>query len=149
MRNISFSMCIVILLLSVSTIVSAMDITGTWEGYYSTSLVGSTDIKLKLTQSGKRINGTVKGSNGMKGKINGKKTGDNTVKFKITTTTRNCPGTFNGKAIVYNPGKKKLQIENTQFDLKSATSATMNITFTGKDCLGTHKNGKGTVYLVD
>ena len=84
------------------------------------------------------------------GKVTGKISGK-TLKFKIKTTTKNCKGSFKGTAtITVNDENnqvlpKKLQMEGTQFDLRSSTSMYMEFTLTGKDCLGKHKNGEGYV----
>jgi hypothetical protein len=105
------------------------DVTGTWEGYFSSSLT-STDITMKLKQSNNIIKGRVKGSYGFRGKVRGKLS-ENTIKFTIIETTRNCGGSFKGTATINGSGDE------------------MDFTFTGKDCSGIHKDGEGIIYLSD
>ena len=127
-----------------------IDITGNWKGYFSTSLIDSDTIYLKLEQFKKSVNGTMSTGEGGRGKVAGKISGK-TIKFKIKTTTRKCKGSFKGTATITVNDEhnqvlpKKLQTEGTQFDLRSSTSMYMEFTLTGKDCLGKHKNGEGYV----
>ena len=131
-----------------------IDITGYWKGYFSTSLIDSQTVSFKLTQFKKSVNGTLQTGGtggGARGIVTGKVNGD-IFKFKVKETTKKCKGTFKGTAtITANDNdtqvlpKNKLQIESTQFDLRSSTSMYMEFTLTGRDCLGKHKNGEGYV----
>lgn len=132
-----------------------IDITGNWKGYFSTSLIDSQTISENLKQFKKSVNGTLRTGGtggGARGIVTGKVNG-NIFKFKLKETTKNCRGTFKGTATIAVSNKdtqvfpkNKLLIEGTEFDLRSSTSMYMEFTFTGKDCLGKHKNGEG--YLI-
>jgi hypothetical protein len=128
-----------------------IDITGNWEGYFSTSLIDSETVYLDLEQFKQRVDGTLRTGGGARGIVTGKVNGD-IFKFKVKETTKKCKGTFKGTATITANNndtqvlpKNKLQIESTQFDLRSSTSMYMEFTLTGKDCLGKHKNGEGYV----
>lgn len=109
---------------------SDYDITGTWKGRFSTNLVSYVSVKLNLKQEGTRVKGTFRGSGGQKGKIRGRFKGEK-LNFTIQTTTSGCSGRFSGAARLNENGD------------------TMRFNFTGSDCAGTHKNGRGTVYLQE
>lgn len=121
-----------------------VDVTGTWSGTYSTSLVPLTTVTLNLIQqaasttsmsityadkSTKRFVQTAANVTGtfitpdVEGTVNGTISG-NTITFTLNQTTASCLGTFSGTATV--------------------TDNTMTFTFTGSDCLGTHTDGQGT-----
>jgi len=127
-----------------------INITGTWRGYYSTSLVDSDSCSFFLKQFKKRVDGTMSTGEGGSGNVTGKISGK-TFKFKVRQTNKKCKGSFKGIATITIDNdtqvlqKNKLQIENTQFDLRSSTSMSMEFSFTGKNCLGKHKNGEGYV----
>ncbi len=99
-----------------------VDVTGTWSGTYSTSLVPSGSITLNLTQSDADVTGTYITTEGNAGTVNGTVSG-NTLNFTFTQTTPSCTGTFSGTATI--------------------NGNTATFTFTGSDCLGSHTNGQG------
>lgn len=104
-----------------------VDVTGTWEGTYSTSLIPFAQTTFTLTQSGSNVTGTYSTSTGVGGEATGSFSGrinENTITFTLNQTTPECPGTFSGIATV--------------------TGNTMNFTFTGSDCMGYHADGRGS-----
>jgi hypothetical protein len=102
-----------------------VDVTGTWNGIYSSSLVSSAQLTLILTQSGSTVSGTYTSSVGGVGTVSGNVEGSTINNFVLTLTNPNCKGSFNGTAVV--------------------SADTINFDFTGNDCQGTHTNGHGFV----
>ena len=128
MKNISFSLCIVILLLSVSTIVSAMDITGTWEGYFKSNL-GYAEVTMDIEQNDGTLSGSWEASSGGYGSLSGQISGKS-VKFSLNNEAEDCTGKFTGKG--------KL----------SSNGNIISFSFSGKDCLGRYR-GSGKIYFQD
>ena len=111
-----------------TTTTTAVGVTGTWVGTYTTSLVDLTQITLLLTQSGANVTGTYLTETGFGGEGGGTYTGiasGDVITWTVNQTTPpECTGTFSGTSIV--------------------TGNTMSLTFTGTDCDGFHNNGQGT-----
>ncbi len=100
---------------------------GTWKGYYSSSILSSTSVTVKLKKkSSTKYSGTYKAGNGAKGKIILKIKDSGEQRIKMKSTTSGCSGSYRGN-ITYNDGSY------IEFD------------FTGNDCSGSHKNGEGYV----
>lgn len=100
---------------------------GTWKGYYSSSILSSTSVTVKLKKkSSTKYSGTYKAGNGAKGKIILKIKDTGKQRIKMKSTTSGCSGSYRGN-ITYNDGSY------IEFD------------FTGNDCSGSHKNGEGYV----
>ena len=102
-----------------------IDVTGTWYGTYSTSRVPSASITFHLTQSEANLTGTYSASTGASGTITGTVSGNNIGNFSLNQTLPSCTGSFTGTA--------------------TGTGDTMDFTFSGSDCLGSHTNGQGRV----
>ena len=96
---------------------------GRWTGTYSSNLISSVSAIFDISHTGSTITGTYSASNGAAGTITG--TVATTITFALTQTISACPGSFTGEGTV--------------------NVDTMNFTFSGTDCLGTHSNGKGRV----
>ena len=110
---------------SINIIVSGIpDISGNWGGHYSTNLISSNINFVELAQSGTYFSGTFNDSQGTIGTISGEYNG-NAFNFIMTQTNSTCSGSFNGTAHI--------------------NGNTLTFTFTGYNCLGTHKNGTGTL----
>lgn len=106
---------------------AAVDLSGTWNGTFKSSLVSQTAGVLTLTQSGTNVTGTYNiPSNGAGGTVSAQVFG-RTVRFTMTQTTpASCPGTFTGHAVLM--PSPELLVYN----------------YTGSDCLGTHITGNGS-----
>lgn len=102
---------------------SQINLTGTWIGTYSTSLIATSDVTFNLTQTEAQYSGTYYSTNKSQGTITGT-ISNSTMAFSLHQTTVNCNGDFSGSATV--------------------TNDTMRFSFTGSDCLGYHANGTGT-----
>ena len=102
-----------------------VDVTGTWNGIYSSSLVSSAQLTLILTQNGSTVSGTYTSSVGGVGTVSGNVESNTINNFVLTLTNPTCKGSFSGTAVV--------------------KGDTINFDFTGSDCWGTHTNGHGTV----
>ena len=106
---------------------ATVSLTGTWTGSLRSSLVAQSTASLTFAQSGNNITGTYSvSSTGAGGTISGVVLG-RTARFTLTQTApANCPGTFNGHAVV------------------SDTPVTLLFYYAGTDCLGTHTGGTGS-----
>lgn len=71
-------------------------LTGTWNGTFSTSYVGTTTVSFTIVQSGNAVTGNWYASNGARGTVSGTVTG-NSLSFTIINTS-NCSGTYTGTA---------------------------------------------------
>ena len=101
------------------------NVTGTWDGTFSSSLVSSTAGTFVLAQSGATVSGTWNFANGGVGTISGTVVG-NMGKVSIVETTPGCTGTFAGRA-----------------SLHTSPSPVLFIGWAGSDCLGTHHHAGG------
>jgi hypothetical protein len=116
---------------SVTVTVGEVDVTGTWSGTYSTSIIPSAQVTYTIIQSGTDVTGTYSTSTGVGGTGGGTYSGTlsgNIITFTLNQTTLGCPGTFNGTATVIDD--------------------TMNFVFEGYDCGGYHANGQGNARKV-
>ena len=105
---------------------SAVDITGTWNGTYSTSLIQNVTVKMILSQASGNVTGTFVSTSGASGRVSAM-TGTiqgSSCQFTLAQTTTGCQGNFSGSATV--------------------TGDTLMFTFSGSDCMGTHENGRGS-----
>lgn len=103
----------------------SVDVTGTWNGIYSSSLVSPAQLTLHLQQSNATVTGTYTSQIGGYGTVSGNVVGNNIANFVLTLANPECQGSFSGTAMV--------------------TGDTINFDFTGHDCFGTHSNGHGSV----
>jgi len=103
---------------------SFLDVEGNWSGIYSTNLVGSTAAVFTLAQTNATITGTLVVNSGT-GAVTGI-AGTNSMAWDLTMTIPGCPGTFSG--------------------VMTRTGDTVNTSFNGSDCLGTH-TGSGAFQL--
>lgn len=101
------------------------NLSGTWSGTYSTSLVSPTQVVLTLQQSGQTLTGQVLAANGFTATLQGVVRAFDDIQFTLTNTVPGCPGSFSGQAVL--------------------SGNTLTFTFAGQDCLGVHTNGRGTV----
>jgi hypothetical protein len=104
----------------------AADLTGTWTGSYSTSLISNSSIVLTITQTGPTLSGTYVSPNGGMGSISGVVSGK-VGTFRLNQTTAGCIGHFDGHAALN---------EGPEF---------LFFSYAGSDCLGTHAHAGGTV----
>ena len=98
---------------------AASDVTGSWQGTYSTSLVGTSDLSLTLAQEGNEFSGTyvTEDSDGsITGTVSGK-----TLAFDLDPSP-DCPGDFDGSGTI--------------------EGSNLVLTFSGANCLGNHRNGR-------
>lgn len=104
---------------------STLDITGTWKGSCSSSLISQTQDTVTLTQTGSDVTGTYvavdQAGDSVRGTVSGT-VSESSFSFAFNQTTPSCTGTFNGSANI--------------------SGNAMSVTFTGTDCLGTHSNGQ-------
>jgi PKD repeat protein len=106
--------------------VSASTGTAQWLGEYQSGLLGGAMLYAEITQSSSSLSGTFKDQEGRTGTINGTVAGTS-VTLTIAETTPGCTGTFTG-------------IGQLGF-VRGLQS--LDFTFTGTDCLGTHTAGEG------
>ena len=98
---------------------AASDVTGAWQGTYSTSLVATSDLSLTLTQESNEFSGTytTEDSGGsITGTVSGK-----AITFDLDPAPE-CPGDFDGSGTI--------------------EGSTIVLTFSGANCLGNHRNGR-------
>ncbi len=100
---------------------ATVNVTGTWSGAFSTSLVGGT-LVLVLSQTGNDVTGNYTTDDSW-GTVSGT-VSENVMSFTLDELTIGCPGSFSGDATV--------------------TGNSMSVTFTGDDCWGHHDNGRAT-----
>ena len=98
------------------------NISGTWEGTYLTSLVPTTGITLNLSQDGNEFSGTYSGAD-FSGSLTGTITG-NIITFDLDPSA-DCPGDFDGSGAI--------------------SGSSLTLTFSGADCLGSHRNGQANL----
>lgn len=127
MRKLAFSMVLILSLLA-GGVVYAVDITGTWEGYFKSNL-GYAEVTMDIEQDNGTFSGSWEATSGGYGSISGKIIGKS-VKFTIYNKAEGCSGKFSGKG--------KL----------SSNGNIISFSFSGKDCEGSWK-GKGKIYFQD
>lgn len=99
------------------------DVSGTWNGTFQSSQFPTTSVTFILDQSDAYVSGTYDADSGGSGNVDGVVSGQDVI-FVLNQTTFGCVGSFSGTATI---------IGNT-----------LNFTFTGSDCLGSHSNGRGS-----
>jgi hypothetical protein len=104
----------------------AANLTGTWTGTYASSLVPQTSIVITLNQTGANLTGTYDSPNGATGSVSGVVSGK-VGTFRLTQTTAQCPGSFDGHAVL------------------NDTPEFLVFAYGGSDCLGTHLRAGGSV----
>jgi len=124
MRKLAFGMVLILSLLA-SGVVYAVDITGTWEGYFKSNL-GYAEVTMEIEQDNGTFSGSWEASSGGYGSLSGKIRGKS-VKFSAYNEAEDCTGTFTVKG--------KL----------SGNGNIISFSFSGSDCEGSWK-GKGKVY---
>ena len=129
MRKLVFGMVLILSILA-SGVVYAVDITGTWEGYFKSNL-GYAEVTMEIEQDNRTFSGSWEATSGGYGSISGKIIGKS-VKFTIYNEEEeeDCSGKFSGKG--------KL----------SSNGNIISFSFSGKDCEGSWK-GKGKIYFQD
>jgi hypothetical protein len=107
---------------------ASVDLTGTWNGSFRSSLVPQTTGTLFLVQSGTTLSGTYTvPSTGAGGPVSGTVLGQ-TARFTLTQTApAGCPGVFTGHAV-----------------LLTGANPVLFFFYAGADCLGVHTAGSGT-----
>ena len=108
---------------------ATINLTGTWNGTFRSSLVPQTNGTLFLVQSGTTLSGTYTvPSTGAGGTVSGTVLGQ-TARFVLTQTAPSgCAGTFTGHAVL----------------LTGTSSQVLFFFYAGADCLGVHTAGTGT-----
>ena len=106
---------------------ASINLTGTWNATFRSSLVPQANGTLTLAQSGTTLSGTYTiPSTGAGGSVSGTVLGQ-TVKFTLTQTgPPGCTGTFTGHAVVMSPPE------------------VLFFYYSGNDCLGMHAFGNGS-----
>ncbi|MCX6349279.1 MAG: hypothetical protein NTV79_07260 [Candidatus Aureabacteria bacterium] len=97
-------------------------ISGTWEGTFSTSLVDTSSLTMTVSQDGNEFSGTYSGAD-FSGSLTGTITG-NTITFDLDPSP-DCPGDFDGSGAI--------------------SGSSLTLTFSGADCLGSHRNGEANL----
>ena len=127
MRKLVFGMVLILSILA-SGVVYAVDITGTWEGYFKSNL-GYAEVTMEIEQDNRTFSGSWEATSGGYGSISGKII-RKSVKFTIYNEAEDCSGKFSGKG--------KL----------SSNGNIISFSFSGKDCLG-RQRGSGKIYFQD
>lgn len=104
---------------------AALNLGGTWEGRYATSLLDTTRLALELDQLEKALTGLFFTASAANGRFQGE-IGPDGIEFALDETTEGCPGSFSGTAV--------------------ATDDSITFQLTGSDCLGRHANGMGVLW---
>ena len=107
---------------------ASVDLTGSWNGSFRSSLVPQTSGTLFLVQSGSTLTGTYSvPSTSAGGTVSGTVLGQ-TARFTLTQTApAGCAGLFNGHAV-----------------LLTGQNPVLFFYYSGADCLGVHTLGSGT-----
>jgi hypothetical protein len=95
---------------------------GTWEGTYSTSLMDTSALTMNVTQDNNEFSGTY-ATEDSGGAITGTISG-NTIIFDLDPSA-DCPGDFDGSGAL--------------------NGSTLVLTFSGANCLGSHRNGQANL----
>ena len=125
MRKLAFGMVLILSLLA-SGVVYAVDITGTWEGYFKSNL-GYAEVTMEIEQDNGTFSGSVEtssGSGSVSGKIRGR-----SVTFTVEES-EDCPGTFTGKGKLSRNGN------------------IISFSLSGSDCEGKQR-GSGKMYFQE
>lgn len=77
------------------TTTPSVNLTGTWQGTFASTVVTTTGITLVLSQSGAAVTGTFATDNGGSGTVSGTVAGRMGT-FTLTQTTAGCTGSFHG-----------------------------------------------------
>lgn len=104
-----------------SSTTNSTDVTGEWGGTYSSNIVGTQAVVLKL-QGSQTVTGSFATGTGLSGTVSGSISG-NTLNMTLTSTS-NCAGTYSASGTV--------------------NSDLIVFTFSGNDCGGSH-TGQGSI----
>lgn len=106
----------------------SVNATGTWGGFYSSTVSGTQAVTINIQQAGSSLTGTFSTTTGATGSVSGTVSG-NTATVTITITTQGCNGNLNGTLII-----------NT-----NNNPDTMSIQYNGSTTCGGQESGTGNL----
>ena len=127
MRKLAFGMVLILSLLA-SGVVYAVDITGTWEGYFKSNL-GYAEVTMEIEQDNGTFSGSLEATSGGYGSLSGKISGKS-LKFSVYSEAEDCTGTFTGKGKLSRNGN------------------IISFSLSGSDCEGKQR-GSGKMYFQE